>query len=352
MMHCTPLGFKRLPVGLMVAAIATCFSSQTVMAQGAYKAPIAYSAAESANPPNSANAANPAVPVSMPSGRPAAPMPSPLPSPVVDRVQNALEQAVPLTPTEVTRLMGELYERQRAGQQNVTGIPAAKPITSVEVLDLSPGAVPPVIRVALGQGAVLSFNDSAGRPWPILDNMNFNQRAYEGKLIGPHLYSVTLKSREPANLTIVLKDLARPIVITALPATDETDYLKEYTVPRFVDGLPPASVAASSREGTLSFNAPELINYLYRTPPKSARALTVAGLPGVMAWQISAEKMVVRTAGQVVIPAFSRRHSGTDGITVFELPLSPVVSITESGALHRISLGGYSVDSAALAAVK
>lgn len=251
-----------------------------------------------------------------------------------------------MTKEEVINLMTTLYERQQAGQQNVTGLPPAKPVTSVETLDLSPGATPPVVRVALGQGATLSFSDVAGRPWEIVDNKLFNGRAYEINLIGPHLMTVNLKSREPANITVVLKGLARPLVITALPATDETDYLKEYTIPKFIDGAPPANVAASAREGAVSFNSPELLNFLYRTPPKGARALAVAGLPGVMAWQTAGNKMVVRTSGQVVIPAFSRRHASPDGVAVFELPLSPVISITEGGALHRLSIAGYAVETA------
>lgn len=284
-----------------------------------------------------------------PVGRPAAPMPTPMPQ-ALDKVGTAIDQSLPMNPAEITRLLREIYERQTAGQQNVTGHAPAKPVTSVETLDLSPGSTPPIIRVAIGQGAVVSFSDAAGRPWPIMDNLNFNERAYTAKLIGPHLYSITLKTREPANLTVVLKDLARPIVITALPATDETDYLKEFTVPRFLAGEPPPTVAASSRDGGLSFNSPELINYLYRTPPRGAKQLTVAGLPGVMVWQTPGNKMVVRTAGQVVIPAFTRRHASTEGVAVFEVPLSPVVSITEGGILHRVSISGYSVETASGAA--
>lgn len=329
-------------------------------AQSPYKAPDAYGGAVSSNsssaisvmggtvvavpPPRPANGSS----VAQPAGRPApaAPMPSPLPL-TFNPVQSAIDQSVPLNPEEITRLLRAIYERQMAGQENVTGRPAAKPVTSVETLDLSPGATPPIIRVALGQGAVISFSDSAGRPWPIADNLNFNDRAYSAKLIGPHLYSITLKSREAANLTVVLKDLARPIVITALPAGDETDYLKEFTVPRFLGGEPPPSAAAASRDGGLSFNSSELIAFLYRTPPKGAKNLNVTGLPGVMAWQTSASRMVVRTSGQVVIPAFVRRHAATDGVSVYEVPLSPVVSITDGGSLHRVSVSGYTVDPAA-----
>lgn len=322
-------------------------------AQTPYQAPAGYG--KVATPSASATQAVQIAPtLSTPPGRPgpAAPMPQPMPSPLppIDKVQTLVDQVAPMDPAEVTKLLRLIYERQLAGQENVSGRPPAKPITSLETLDLSPGSTPPIIRLALGQGAVISFNDAAGRPWPIADNLNFNERAYTAKLIGPHLYSITLKAREPANLTVVLKDLARPIVITALPATDETDYLKEFTVPRFLGGEPPPTVVASSRDGGLSFNSAELINYLYRTPPKEARSLTVAGLPGVLAWQVPGNKMVVRTQGQLVIPAFSRRHGSVDGVTVFEIPLSPIVSITDGGTLYRVSVGGYSVETAATTA--
>lgn len=279
---------------------------------------------------------------------PASPMPMPLP---FDKVGSAIDQSAPLTPAEIRKFMQQIEERRETGNENFTGRPAARPVTSQEQVDLSPGSVPPVVRVAMGQGTILSFADAAGRPWPIADDRNFNTRAYEVKLVAPHLYSISLNKREAANMTVVLKGLARPIIITVLPATDETDYLKEYTIPKFLDDTPPATVTASSREGALSFNSPELLNYLYRTPPKGVKQLTVAGLPDVMAWQLSPTKMIVRTAGQVVIPAFSRRHGSTDGVTVFEVPLSPVVSISQGGALHRVSIGDYIIDTSSAASV-
>lgn len=349
-------GLKFGAASLIAACIAS-LAPAVAIAQGqgsVYTPPPAYGSQPNKTPAAGPTAAAPVV-MQGPEGRPnpSAPMPKPVPSSMaLDKVQTAIDQSVPMTAEELTRLMRALYERQRAGTQNVTGSPPAKPVTSVETLDLSPGAVPPVIRLALGQGATLSFSDAAGRPWPIVDNLNFNGRAFDGQLLGPHLYAVTLKSREPANITIVLKDLPRPIVITALPAGEETDYLKEYTVPKFLGGQPPAAVASSSKEGALSFNSPELINYLYRTPPKAAKALNIVGLPGVMGWQTSATKMVIRTSGQVVIPAFSRRHAATDGVAVYEVPLSPIVSITEGGALHRVSISGYSVETTGTSAAQ
>ncbi len=335
-------------VGLLLSILyAGAVSAQQTQSQtagpGRYVPPAGYQTSPPAVTPKAAAVAN-GQDQGLPAGRPAPSEPMPLPLPAPTRVQQALEQVAPLAPDEVIELRQELLKRQRAATENVTSRKPARPTTSAEQLELNPGSTPPVIRVAVGQGTVISFVDAAGRPWEIADDLNFNARAFTVRLIGPHLYSVTLKSPEAAHLVVVLKGLPRPISITAVPAIEEVDYIKEFVVPRFVDGQPPASVASSSQEGALSFNAPELLSYLYRTPPRTARTLTAMGLPDVAAWQISPTRMVVRTAGQVVIPAFSRRHGSVDGVAVFELPLSPVVSITQGGALHRVSVAGIVVE--------
>jgi len=86
-----------------------------------------------------------------------------------------------------------------------------------------------------------------------------------------------------------------------------------------------------------------LLDYLYRTPPKDAKPLQVSGMDGVMAWQISATTMAVRTDGMLLLPAWIRRHVSTDGIGVYEIPISPVISISKGGQIIRGSVSGFLV---------
>jgi intracellular multiplication protein IcmK len=248
---------------------------------------------------------------------------------------------------QVRELMQEIYRRNMATRENSTNRPPARAVTSLHTLDLSPGATPPVVRVAVGQGSVLSFADAAGRPWEIVDNINFNGNAFDVRLIGPHLYTIALREPSAANISIVLKDLPRPIVITAVPAQNEVDYLVEFTVPRFLGGQPPANALVTAADPSAPvFNAQTLLGYLYRTPPRDAVALRVEGLPGVQAWQSSPNTMVIRTDGMVMLPAWLRRHVSTDGMAVYEVPLSPVVSISQNGQVHRGALSGFVVSTA------
>ena len=271
--------------------------------------------------------------------------PAALPPPPPDLVQMGLDSVAPMSPEQVRKFMEELFRRQMAARENFTNRPAPKPVTSVQTLDLSPGATPPVVRVAVGQGSVLSFSDAAGRPWEIVDNINFHGNAFDVKLIGPHLYTIALKEPAAANVTVVLKDLPRPIVITAVPAQNEVDYLVEFTVPRFIGGRPPAAALATAADPSApNFNAEALLNYLYRTPPKDAIALQVNGVSNVMAWQSSPTTMVVRTDGLLILPAWLRRHVATDGMGVYEVPLSPIISIARGGQVVRATISGFVVN--------
>ena len=275
--------------------------------------------------------------------QPAAPIPPPPP----DLVQIGLEMAAPMNVEQIRELMQELHRRNTATRENFSNRPPARPVTSLQTLDLSPGSTPPVVRVAVGQGSILSFADAAGRPWEIIDNVNFNATAFDVRLIGPHLYAISLREPSAASISIVLKDLPRPIVVTVVPAQNEVDSLVEFTVPRFLGGRPPANALATAADPSAPvFNAQTLLGFLYRTPPRDAVALRVEGLHGVQAWQSGPNTMVVRTDGLMMLPAWLRRHVASDGMAVFEVPLSPVVAISQNGQVHRGAISGFVVGTA------
>lgn len=274
-----------------------------------------------------------------------APMPAPMPAPISLR-ERALQRTAPMTPEEVRALKQDLAERGDAVRENLPDRPQGIPVSRVETIDLSPNSAPPVVRVGVGQGVSLSLLDKAGRPWKIVDNRVFDQAAYDVKLVSPSTYTVAQKLPRRSNLVLMLEDLPRPIVLTLVPATSEVDYLVEYTVPKFIGGQPPAAdVASAGASAALTYNAADLLDYLYRTPPATAKTLSVRGLPGVLAWQSGATTMVVRTEGLVMLPAWNRRHVSTDRVAVYELPLSPVVTISQNGTLYRVNIDGYTVPS-------
>jgi intracellular multiplication protein IcmK len=266
----------------------------------------------------------------------------PMPSPGVvrpDLVNESVEQIAPLTREEIVRLRRELEERSRGMTENVTGRPAPRPSAQVFQLDLSPTAAvaPPVVRVTPGQGAVISFLDSTGAPWPI--ELADNAAADGGIVVQrftAHQLSVFVRTRTAlGNVLVALKGLPTAVSFTVVSGQEATDYQVHLVVPRFLNG-PPTNVLSSSSVPALG--TADLFDYLLRTPPQGAKPLKIEGLPGAAAWQTGPTKMVVRTDAQLTE---ALRHFSLDGTGVYEVRLSPLVLGTFNGRFVELKVSGF-----------
>lgn len=266
------------------------------------------------------------------------PMPSPMQErPKQDLVNETIDRVAPLSPEEVMRLRRELDSRSNALTENIKTPP--KPVSRVIRLDMSPGTAPEVVRIAPGEGTVVSFVDAAGKPWPLAEGASFNGEAVDVQKFGENGLSIGMKqNNRVGNAVVLLADLPSPISFSIVPGQREVDYSVQMTVPRYRSGT---MDLVGSVSGQPQFNGPELLNYLLKTPPSSAQKLTVENLPGALAWQITPSRMVLRTDATVANPAWFRKQSSGDGMSVYELPLSPVVLVTVGGRYVSAKVQGF-----------
>ncbi|MNU01795.1 hypothetical protein D3C72_2453010 [compost metagenome] len=54
--------------------------------------------------------------------------------------------------------------------------------------------------------------------------------------------------------------------------------------------------------------------------------------------------MAVRTSAQILSPAWIRRQGSSDGVFVYQLPITPVVVISQGGELRSVALKGITVE--------
>lgn len=272
-----------------------------------------------------------------PIAAPGAPLPGgPLPAPL-NLKQEALERSAPLTADEILEFRREMARRAQAAQQPLH--PVAKPTRRFVTLDLTPGATPEVIRTAYAQGAVVSFVDAAGRPWPVAVADNFNPDGFDTAVFGTNGVSIGVKKEtaRAGNVAVLLEGLTTPITFSVVTGQREVDYSVEVQLARYLPGQP-APVGAV--EQIRSLGAADLMNYLLNTPPKGVRPL-VSDSPNVTAWQISPERMIVRTAALVASPAWQRRQSSTSGVNVYDMPLTPALVVSAQSQLMTVRLSGF-----------
>lgn len=282
---------------------------------------------------------NTGVPTALPAG-----LPNSVNAPLIRRDRDELtplERTMNILNTpdnRIKELRQELYNKGKL--LNETAVPPAKPVNSVLVASLSPGATSPVVRLTKGRTSAIMVTDSTGKPWPImnfdgLSDENFVLNRLDGSASEGYMLSVTpLAQFASGNLVLVLKDLPSPLVIEFITAQAEVDVKTEIRV----QAIGPNAVIQSLAMPE-SIN-PQLLSLLQGVAPDNAKALTTS-TNSVQAWLVN-DQMYVRTRYRISSPMPIDLTSSPDGTFAYKMPVSPVVLYSAGlGKRGSFSVGGF-----------
>ncbi|MFA6409016.1 MAG: DotH/IcmK family type IV secretion protein [Gammaproteobacteria bacterium] len=247
-----------------------------------------------------------------------------------DAFTNVVNQLLPMSPDQITRLKAAFNEAQKAAVQPV-GVPP-RPTSSSIVVDLQPRATPPVIRLQAGYITSLVIMDSTGQPWPISayslgDPSAFNIQ-WDKKSNTLLIQSVTFYKR--TNLAIMLKGLNTPVMLSLLSGQEAVDYRVDLHVP----GMGPNAMV--EQNGLPGVANPVLLDVLNGIPPRGSKPLKVLG-GECQAWYIG-RTLFLRTNLDIISPAWRSIMTSMDGTHAYELQTSPVVLALEHGKDKTITL--------------
>jgi len=234
-----------------------------------------------------------------------------------------VSKQLPLTPEQIAELR-RAFESSRRAAATPAGVPP-RPTTSSVLVNLSPSAAPPVVRLGPGYISSLVFVDSTGQPWPIKaysvgDPNSFN--------IQWNKKSNTLLIQADAffkrsNLAVMLDGLNTPIMLTLLAGQGAVDYRLDLRVP----GLGPNAVYG--RAYLPSAADPMLLDVLNGIPPKNAKTLKVLGDDSTKAWLLN-NKLYIRTPLNIISPAWQSIMTSLDGTHAYQLqPVSEILALKQ-----------------------
>jgi intracellular multiplication protein IcmK len=245
--------------------------------------------------------------------------------------QQLLNRSVPLKPEQILELRRRLDEVNKAESTPAQAPPT--PISSTLVVDLSPGATPPIIRLAMGFVTSVVFVDSTGQPWPVanysLGNPKFN---IQWDKTTNTLFLQSNASYLTANLAVRLEDLDTPIMISLVTGQKEVDFRIDLQV----NGLGPNATPPLVTHGYSA--PPSLLSVLDNVPPKGSTELKVAGNYG-RAWLYNGN-LIFRTKLTVLSPAWKNYVSSIDGTKVYEFNETPLILASQNGRPINIELSG------------
>jgi intracellular multiplication protein IcmK len=242
-------------------------------------------------------------------------------------------QVFPMSEQQVKKLRGK-YEKMEMASTLPQSPPT--PVATSQLVNLSPGSTPPVIRLSQGFVSSLVFLDSTGAPWPISaydlgDPSAFN---IQWDKTGNTLMIQATKLYNYGNMAVRLEGLNTPVMLTLVPGQKEVDY----RVDMRIQGIGP-----NAQMPVLGDNLPPtanrlLLHVLDGVPPAGSTRLTVSG-GDARAWLFK-EKMYVRTNLTILSPAWLATMTSADGMHAYEMQKSPVLLVTWHGKVMQLKVEG------------
>lgn len=248
----------------------------------------------------------------------------------------------PLSEKQILEIRKNFNSREKA-KSVVEDVPP-KPTSSALVVNMEPGATPPVIRLSSGFISSLVFLDVTGAPWPIKaydigDPQAFSVQWEPQKDIkdstgmGNTLLIQSNVMYKQGNLAVILKGLNTPVMLTLVPGQKEVDYRVDIQVPKH-------GPYATYSGGKLPTQASsDLVSVLNHIAPSGAKSLDVKG-GRAEAWK-KGDRLLVRTAYQIISPSWYSTMSSSDGtIRAYSLPHASVVLALDHGKTISLNIGG------------
>jgi len=261
--------------------------------------------------------------------------PRPLP-PLVQQANVNFDTAVntymPLTSDQIRVMRKRLDSTKRAAAASPTVPP--KPVYSVKTVDLSPGAPPPIVRVS-NLGAAVTFIDATGAPWDLLEVNNMSSERFDVVRPVAAVPTITITPKGDyveGDVAVFLKDLPFPVVIKMIAGQKETDYRLDIRVPRRGPN------AAQPIQGVSAIDLPNasMQSLLDGIDTPAAKPLRIqSGPSGMQAWVVD-DHIVLRTPLFLNNPAYAGSLTAADGTHVYEIPKTPVVTVSENGLLRNV----------------
>lgn len=260
---------------------------------------------------------------------------APLPplKPPTSPLEKASQFVAPLKPSEIRGLRNQFEDTRRAtAYQPIQAIPRISTLS----VDLSPGSALPVLRVLPGEMSTIVFVDYTGAPWPLAaaprvsNTTLFDVEWLEGT---SSVVVSALSTFNDGNITVFLKGLTTPVVVKL--ATGEVDSphnnvrVVDYRLDLRVPGRGPNAKPLVEGTPKLGLYNDTLQAFLDGVPPTEAKKVEVEGSPKmVQVWQID-NSLFVRTPFSIQT-AFEQSLSAADGTSVYQIPLTPFVSLSEN----------------------
>lgn len=265
---------------------------------------------------------------------------------------------IPLTPGMIRDLGKRFGDNKRAQEQATTEF--AAPASRRVNVSFTPGQAVNIIQTVKGYPTAISFFDRTGEPWPIQWDTNSNPAAVtdggncntgqnaSGPAVaatgfyvctpakGSNVLEITPMSLQPrGGLVVTLQGAPKPISFLLIGGGGRYDADISIQVAERGPNAKPGTVRANAPDTA----APFLTAMLDGVPPAEATPLSVRGVSPdeLRAWRLG-DRVYLRTRLTLISPEWTASEAAEGGLTVYQLPATPVVLLSHQGRTVSASL--------------
>lgn len=248
-----------------------------------------------------------------------------------------LKSTAPMTPDQIRQLYAVLQDSKK-----VVAEPSEQPAKGTSntiMVDVSPGASAPVIRLSRGYVTAVRFLDATGQPWPI--------QAYDignGSLFDVHwdqkgntLFMESNTDYEKSNMMVQLKDLSAPVMLNLIPGQSAMDYRDDLRI----NAMGPN--ALSGNDMSLPNVADQALSaVLNGIEPTNTKQVPTSTLDASAFEANDKSALFLRLPSSMTLlsPAWLSRLSSDDGVQAFKIPLASTVVVMQRGKITQFTIAG------------
>jgi intracellular multiplication protein IcmK len=280
----------------------------------------------------------------------------------------SLDLLLPLEPSEVRR-----FRKRRDDIEGAVEPGPATMSTQTRRLDVTPGAVPQIIRLTAGYASTLVFQDATGAPWPVNSMVLGSVRSFSATqpkveqqeiteaqaastdspgvaaaraAVSGQTHNTTsnvvslvpLTNHASSNLVVTLEGAPYPVVLHLLTESSAKDgRVADALVVLRLDKAGPNAKRPELHPKGPNTVSDEMLGIVHGIPPSGARRIgTTPKVPGVAVWEAGG-KRYLRTAHALVWPSWSASADGED-VRVYLMPKVPSMVLSIDGRQRKFLL--------------
>ncbi len=235
--------------------------------------------------------------------------------------QEALESIFPMSPDMIDAFL----KAYRLNEKTILDRIEPNPLIEHQLIDLSSGFTPELIRVSPGIATAMGFYDATGTPWPVRQLVVGNSDAFEVIQLGDNANTLTISPLVRVgwtNLVIALVDEPNPIVLKVMIGEQEAHYRINFQVMQH--GPHGDSQSIGSSTPLPESGDQDLLSALTGTfAPTEVETVSLSGVDAE-AW-IRNDALLVRSRYPLLSPSWLASLSGPGGMKSYRLPVHSVL---------------------------